>query len=180
MKTINLKEKYQEIIPQLKKDLGINNTLAVPKIEKVVINVGVGKIRSDEQAMKEIENHLAMITGLKPTKTRARKAISAFKVREGMVVGYKVTLRKQKMWDFLTRLLYLALPRVRDFRGLPRKSFDKKGNFTIGIKEQIIFPEIANENIKNIFGLEICLTTTAQNKSEGEKLLTLLEFPFKK
>ncbi len=177
---MNLKEKYQEILPQLKKELSMDNNLAVPNIEKVVINVGIGKYRDSDAIVKEIQEHLSKITGQKPIATLARQSIASFKIRQGMTVGYKVTLRKQRMWDFLTKFIYLALPRVRDFRGLSPDALDDDGNFTAGIKEQIIFPELANENIKNIFGLEICVVTTAKSKKDGKKLLTLLEFPFKK
>ena len=177
---MNLKEKYQEILPQLKKELSLSNTLSAPAIEKVVINVGIGKFRDNDVIVKEIKEHLSKITGQRPVATLARQSIASFKIRQGMTVGYKVTLRKQKMWDFLTKFIYLALPRVRDFRGLSPDALDEKGNFTAGIKEQIIFPELANENIKNIFGLEICVITTAKSKKDGKRLLTLLGFPFKK
>ena len=177
---MNLKEKYQEILPQLKKELSIDNDLAVPAIDRVVVNAGIGKYRNNDVAVEEIQDHLAKITGQKPVATLARQSIASFKIRQGMIVGYKVTLRKQRMWDFLTKFIYLALPRVRDFRGLSPKAIDSNGNFTAGVKEQIIFPELANENIKNIFGLEVCVVTTAKSKKDGERLLTLLGFPFKK
>ena len=178
---MNLKEKYQrQIIPIMKEKFGYRNDLAVPKIQKVVINTGIGKYRQDQRALDEIEHDLTLITGQKPKKTQAKKAISAFKTRKGMVVGMAVTLRKQRMYDFLDRLIDLTLPRTRDFRGIDLKAIDQFGNLTIGIKEHIVFPEISHENIYIIFGLEVCIVTTAKTKEEGSELFRLLGFPLKK
>jgi len=177
---LRLKEKYQkEVIPQMKEKFGYRNDLAVPKIEKVVINTGIGKFRQDQKAVEEIERALSLISGQKPVFTLAKKSISSFKIRKGMKVGFKVTLRGQRMYDFLERLIYLALPRSRDFRGIDQKSIDEKGNLTIGIKEHIIFPEISHEEVKTIFGLEISVITNAKRREEGLELLRLIGFPIK-
>ena len=175
-----LQKKYKEnIIPAMKKKFGYRNDLAVSKIEKVSINVGTGKALSDAKIFEEIINDLSLITGQKPVKQKAKKSISSFKIRQGMIVGAMVTLRGQRMYEFIDRLVSIVLPRVRDFRGLEKKSFDGKGNFNIGVKEHIVFPEINQENIKNIFGLEISITTTAKTNKEGEELLRLFGFPIK-
>ena len=175
-----LQKKYKEnIIPAMKKKFGYRNDLAVSKIEKVSINVGTGKVLSDAKIFEEIINDLSLITGQKPVKQKAKKSISSFKIRQGMIVGAMVTLRGQRMYEFIDRLVSIVLPRVRDFRGLEKKSFDGKGNFNIGVKEHIVFPEINQENIKNIFGLEISITTTAKTDKEGEELLRLFGFPIK-
>ena len=177
---MSLREKYRkQVIPAMKEKFGYRNDLAAPKIEKVVINTGVGGTIKDEKALEEITKSLTLIAGQKLTSRRAKKAISAFKIREGMVVGLAVTLRGKRMYDFLERLVSIALPRGRDFRGLSQKSIDKSGNLTIGIKEQIIFPEVSAESAKNIFGFEICVKTTAKTKEEGLELLRLLGFPIK-
>ena len=173
-----LQKKYKEnIIPVMKKKIGYRNDLAVPKIEKVSINVGTGKALSDAKIFEEIVNDLSLITGQKPVKQKAKKSISSFKIREGMIVGVMVTLRGQRMYEFIDRLVSIVLPRVRDFRGLEKKSFDGKGNFNIGVKEHIVFPEINQENVRNIFGLEVSITTTAKTDEEGEELLRLFGFP---
>ena len=178
---LRLKEKYQkQIIDQLKTEFGYKNNLAVPKVEKVVVNVGLGKVMEDEKAKENIMKDLTMICGQKPAWRQAKKAIAGFKIRQGSIVGLAVTLRGQRMYDFLDRLIQIALPRGRDFRGLPLKSIDKNGNLSIGLKEQIIFPEISAEQAKNIFGLEICIKTTAQNKKEAIRLFTLMGFPLQK
>lgn len=175
-----LQKKYKEnIIPAMKKKFGYRNDLAAPKIEKVSVNVGTGRALSDAKIFEEIINDLSLITGQKPVKQKAKKSISSFKIREGMIVGVMVTLRGQRMYEFIDRLVSIVLPRVRDFRGLEKKSFDGKGNFNIGVKEHIVFPEIDQENIKNVFGLEISITTTAKTDKEGEELLRLFGFPIK-
>ena len=175
-----LQKKYKEnIIPVMKKKIGYRNDLAVPRIEKVSINVGTGKALSDAKIFEEIVNDLSLITGQKPVKQKAKKSISSFKIREGMIVGVMVTLRGQRMYEFIDRLVSIVLPRVRDFRGLEKKSFDGKGNFNIGVKEHIVFPEINQENVRNIFGLEVSITTTAKTDEEGEELLRLFGFPIK-
>ncbi len=164
----------------MKEKFGYKNNLAVPKISKVVINVGTGKYRQDQKAMEELKNALVAIAGQRPVTTLAKRAISTFKIREGMDVGMKVTLRGERMYSFLERLVYLSLPRTRDFQGLNNGSIDQQGNLTIGIKEHIVFPEVSQENIHHIFGFEITITTTAHNKEEGLEFFRLLGFPMKK
>jgi large subunit ribosomal protein L5 len=184
---INLKEKYKkEAIPGIMKKFGIKNVMAVPKLEKVVVNVGLGKEinnkPSDEQKkfIENLSHDLSLISGQKPSITKAKKSIAGFKLREGTPSGIRVTLRGKKMYDFLERFINVVLPRSRDFAGINPKSFDKNGNLNIGIKEQIIFPEVSAEKLKNIFGLEITIKTTAKNKEQGLELLKLIGFPIKK
>ena len=183
---LSLKDKYKkEVIPAMQEKFGYKNAMAVPWIEKVVINIGFGRQvagkTSDEQKKigELILNDLSQISGQKPVLTKAKKAISSFKTRKGMPIGAKVTLRGNKMEDFLMRLIHVTLPRSRDFRGIDTKAVDKKGNLTIGIKEHIYFSEISPEQVKNIFGLEITVVTTAKNKEKGLGLLKLLGFPIK-
>ncbi len=177
----NLRQKFiSEIRPKLKEELGLDNIMAVPRLEKVVLNVGVGKGLKDEKYREAVASSLARIAGQRPQYTKAKKSISSFKVREGMIVGVRVTLRGQRMYDFVEKLINIALPRVRDFHGLSRKSFDGQGNFTIGVKEHIIFPEIKGDEIENIHGLEVVIVTTADDDESGYKLLKALGFPFKK
>jgi large subunit ribosomal protein L5 len=175
-----LQEKYKkEAIPAMKEKFGYKNNLAIPKIEKVVINTGIGKFMQDEKAIEEIVKDLTLITGQRPVFTQAKKAISGFKIRQGLKVGLLVTLRGHRAFDFVERLISLALPRSRDFRGLEQKSVDEHGNLNIGLKEQIIFPEISHENIRNIFGMQVTVKTTARTHKEGVELLKLLGFPLK-
>ncbi|HUT96182.1 MAG TPA: 50S ribosomal protein L5 [Candidatus Paceibacterota bacterium] len=177
-----LKKKYiKEVIPEMKKRFGYRNNLAVPKIEKVVINIGIGSIvvSKDEKAQESITKDLTLITGQKPLVTLAKKGISAFKTREGMPVGLKVTLHGERMYDFLSRLINVVLPRTRDFRGLNLKSIDKEGNLTIGIKEQIIFPEISQEDIRRIFGMEITIVIHEKNRERALEFYKLMGFPIK-
>jgi len=181
-----LQEKYKkEVIPAMMEKFGYQSVMAVPKIEKVVLNTGFGRLvtgkSADEQKKiyEEMVNDLALIAGQKPLVTRAKKSIASFKLRQGMPIGACVALRRQKMNDFLERLIHIALPRSRDFRGIDQKSFDKKGNLTISIKENIAFPEILTEKVKSIFGLEITVVTTAKKREEGIELLKLLGFPKK-
>ena len=176
-----MKEKYlKEAIPEIKKEFGYKNDLAAPAIKKVVVNVGVGRIlNNDSNRLDKITEDVSLITGQKPMVTKARQSIAGFKLREGMPVGITVTLRKNRMYEFLDRLVSIALPRVRDFRGLSAKSFDGQGNFSIGIKEQIVFPEVNREDMKDFFGLEVNIVTSAKNDKEGFKLLKLLGFPVK-
>ena len=157
---------------------GYKNIMAVPKIQKVVVNVGVGRMR-DEKERAEVVKYLSLITGQHPSSRPAKKAIASFKTRAGLVVGYQITLRGGRMYDFLSRLVNIALPRTRDFKGLGTSSFDEKGNLTIGIKEHIVFPEIIGEDYRVLFGLEVTVVTTAKNKEEGKELLRLVGFPFK-
>lgn len=183
---IKLKDKYQkEVIPKMMEKFGYRNPLAVPKIEKVVVNTGFGRLvagkTADEQRkiQEAILTDLSLITGQKPVLKLAKKSISGFKIKKGIPIGAVVTLRGKRMFDFLERLIHIALPRSRDFQGIDQKSFDKNGNLTIGLKEQIAFPEISPEKIKNIFGLEITIVTNAKNITEGIELLKLLGFPIK-
>jgi len=175
-----LKVKYiKEVVPKMKELFGYKNDMTVPKIEKVVVNVG---LRSDlvDDKYKELVGHtLMMITGQKPIITLAKKSIAGFKIRQGKEVGMKVTLRRERMYDFVDKIVSVVLPRVRDFRGLKPESLDKQGNLTIGFKEHLVFPEINPDEIEKIHGLEITITTTAKNREEGLKLLKLLGFPFK-
>ncbi len=183
---VRLLEKYQtEVIPKMKERFGYRNTMAVPKIEKVVVNTGFGRLifgKTPEEQKKIYEpilEDLTLICGQRPILTKAKKSIAGFKTREGMPIGAAATLRRKKMYDFLERLIQIALPRSRDFRGIDSKSIDKKGNLTIAVKEHIAFPEILPERAKTIFGLEITVVTTTKSQEEGLELLKLLGFPIK-
>lgn len=183
---MRLSEKYKkEVIPLMQKKFGYRNTIAVPKVEKVMVNTGFGRLitgkTSDEQKKihKAILNDLVLITGQKLVLTRAKKSISGFKIRQGMPVGAQATLRGKRMFEFLERLIHIALPRSRDFRGIDPKSFDREGNLTTAIKEHIAFPEISPEKVKNIFSFETTVVTTARSREEGIELLKLLGFPIK-
>jgi large subunit ribosomal protein L5 len=154
--------------------------MAVPRLSKVVINMGVGEAANDKKHLQSALENLTVIAGQKPVTTTARKSVASFKIREGWPLGCKVTLRGEKMYDFIERLINIAIPRERDFRGLNSKSFDGQGNYSFGIKEQIIFPEINYDNIDNIRGMDVCINTTAKNKDEAKALLEVLDFPFKK
>ncbi|MEK9148129.1 MAG: 50S ribosomal protein L5 [Patescibacteria group bacterium] len=174
-----LQEKYRkEVIPAIQKQFGYKNAMAVPRIAKVVVNSGVGRLR-DEKQMSIVRHALALITGQEPSPRPARQAIAAFKTRRGLIIGYRVTLRGRRMWDFLGRLVNVAIPRQRDFQGLEPKSFDARGNLTIGFREHIVFPEMIGEDVPFIFGLEVTVVTTAHNREEGIVLLKLLGFPIK-
>ena len=176
-----LQEKYQkEVIPAMKEKFGYKNDLAVPRIKGTIVNVGIGSSAlKDEKTQEIISKDLTLITGQKPVPTLARKAIAGFKTRKGMVVGLKITLRGKRMFEFLSRLINIALPRTRDFRGLSPKSIDQGGNLTIGIKEHIIFPETSGEDIKRIFGLEVTVVSNAKKRKEALELFKLLGFPIK-
>ncbi|MCK5459607.1 50S ribosomal protein L5 [Candidatus Parcubacteria bacterium] len=176
----HLKEKYnKEIVPKLKEKFGYKNSLAVPRLEKVVLNVGLGSGLKEKSYLELVENNLKRISGQKPIQTKARKSIAGFKIREGMVVGMSVVLRKKRMYDFISRLVNATLPRVRDFRGLSVKSIDKKGNFNLGTKEYTVFPEIKMDEVEKLHGLQVSVSATAKNREEGLELLKLLGFPFK-
>jgi len=176
-----LQEQYRkEIVPKLKEELGIKNIMAVPKLDKVSLNIGLNTRSADANLVELVEKNLTRITGQKPVKTKAKKAISAFKVREGMVVGMKVTLRGKKMYDFVDKLINITIPRIRDFRGLDKKIVDKQGNLTLGFKEHIVFPEIRSDEVERIHGLEVTIGTTAKDREAGLKLFELLGVPFKK
>lgn len=183
---LRLKDKYiKETVPKMMEKFGYKNAMAVPKIEKAIINTGIGRTitQKTSQEQKEIiekfSQDLALITGQKPVVCRAKKSISAFKVREKMPLGLKITLRGNRMCDFLTKLINIVLPRTRDFRGIDQAAMDSKGNLTIGMKEHIAFPEISPESAKQIFGLEVTVVTTAKTREEGLELLKLLGFPIK-
>ncbi len=172
------KIRYKEkVIPEMKKTFGYSNDLAVPRIEKCVINVGTGKILKETDKIEEIVQSFTEICGQKPVKTRAKKAISGFKIRIGLEIGVKVTLRGQMMWNFIDHLVNFALPRTRDFQGIELKSIDDSGNMNLGIREHIIFPEIHPEKVKNIFSFQTNITTTAKNKKEAVEFFRLMGFP---
>ena len=174
-----LREKYQkEIIPAMMKKFNYKSVMEVPKLEKIVINIGLGDIKDNPKSLENAVNDLTIITGQKPIITKAKKAIAAFKIREGVNMGCKVTLRSGKMYDFAYKLFNTALPRVRDFRGVSSNSFDGRGNYSMGIKEQLIFPEIEYDKIDKIRGMDIIFVTTAKNDEEAKELLSLLGMPF--
>ena len=180
MNIIPAKDKYNKVAAiEMKKKFGYKSVMAVPRIKKVVVNVGIGKIVKEGEKIEEVVNSIAAITGQKPVKTKARKAISGFKVREGMEIGVKVTLRGTRMWQFIDRLISATLPRTRDFQGINRKAVDKGGSLNIGIREHMIFPEISPEKVKHAFGLQITVSTDAKTQEEGLELFKLLGFPIK-
>ena len=170
----------KEVVPALMKKFGYKSVMQVPKIEKIVINTGLGDIKDNQKSMQIIENELKLITGQKPIYRKATKSVANFKVREGMNIGLKVTLRGKRMYDFYDKLVSIALPRVRDFRGVPDKAFDGRGNYSLGLKEQLIFPEITYDQVEKIRGMDVCIVTTAQTDEEARELLRLLGMPFKK
>lgn len=177
---MNTKELYTKtVVPELKKTLGVKNTLAVPRIQKVVVASGVGKFLKDSKMTETVERTLTRITGQKPVATQARLSISNFKVREGQVVGYKVTLRGNRMYDFLTKLVAITFPRVRDFRGISLKQIDTNGNLSIGFKEHLPFPEISSDEVDSLHGLQVTIHSNAGSKKRAEALFTALGFPFK-
>lgn len=176
-----LKDRYKkEIVPALQKALGLDNVMRVPRIEKIVLNVGLGKQMEDAKALDGAVSDLTVITGQKPVVTKARKDIANFKLRAGRAIGVKVTLRGDKMWSFYDRLVNIALPRMRDFRGVSADAFDGRGNYTLGFTEQLIFPEIQYDNIEQVRGLEVTIVTSATSDDEGRALLQLMGMPFKK
>ena len=174
------KEIYKkDVIPALTEKFGYDNPMRVPKVTKVVLNMGVGEALTDKKVLENAANDLTLISGQKVVITKARKSIAGFKVREGWPIGCKVTLRGDRMWEFLDRLVSVAIPRIRDFRGLSPKSFDGRGNFAMGVNEQIIFPEIDYDRIDTLRGLDITVATSAYTDEEGRALLTALNFPFR-
>ena len=174
-----LKEKYvKEIVPSLKEKMGYKSVMQVPKLDKIVINIGLGDTRDNPKSLENAINDLTQITGQKPVITKAKKSIAAFKIREGADMGCKVTLRQDKMYDFAYKLMNVALPRVRDFRGISSNSFDGRGNYSMGIKEQLIFPEIEYDKVDKLRGMDIIFVTTAKTDEEGRELLRLLGMPF--
>ncbi len=175
-----LREQYEkEVVPALMKKFEYKSVMQVPKLEKIVINIGLGDIKDNPKALDNAISDLTQITGQKPIVTKAKKSIAAFKLREGVNVGCKVTLRSRKMYDFAYKLFNVALPRVRDFRGLSKNSFDGKGNYSLGVKEQLIFPEIEYDKIDKLRGMDIIFVTTAETDEEARELLTLLGMPFR-
>ena len=175
-----LKEYYKEkVVPELAQQLGFSNMMRVPKVTKVVLNMGLGEAVADKKILENATSDLASISGQKVVVTKARKSIAGFKIRDGWPIGCKVTLRGERMYEFLERLVNIAIPRIRDFRGLSPKSFDGRGNFAMGVNEQIIFPEIEYDKIDKLRGLDIAITTTASNDDEGRALLSALRFPFR-
>jgi large subunit ribosomal protein L5 len=174
-----LKEKYKtEVVPELMKSYGYKNVMQVPRLDKVVLNIGLGEAISDAKALESAEKDLAAITGQHPITIRSRKSIAAFHLREGMTIGMKVTLRGERMYHFFDKLVNIALPRLREFHGVSRDSFDGRGNYTLGFKEQVAFPEMEYDKIEKVRGLEVSIGTTAKTDDEGRQLLELLGMPF--
>ena len=177
----NLKVKYtNEVAPALMQKFGYKSTMQIPRIDKIVVNCGCGEARDNAKVLESVVSDLATITGQKPVITKAKKSVANFKLREGMPIGAKVTLRGDKMWEFLDRLFNVALPRVRDFRGINANAFDGRGNYALGIKEQLIFPEIDYDKIDKIRGMDVVICTTAQTDEEARELLTLVGAPFER
>jgi large subunit ribosomal protein L5 len=174
-----LQEQYKnEIIPKLKEELGVGNVMSVPKIEKITINMGLGSALGDKKILESALEELGLISSQKPVSCLARKSVASFKLREGNAIGCKVTLRKERMYEFLDRLVNVAIPRIRDFRGFNAKSFDGRGNYNMGITEQIVFPEIDFEKVTKVRGMDIAITTNAQSDDDAKKLLAMFNFPF--
>jgi large subunit ribosomal protein L5 len=179
--TPRLKTKYQEeVVPKLVEQFGYTNPMTIPQIEKIVVNMGVGEAATDAKAIDAAVADLRAITGQQPMITHARKSIATFKLRAGMPIGAKVTLRQDRMWEFFDRLISVAIPRIRDFRGISAKSFDGRGNFSMGVTEQTIFPEIDFDKVDHVRGMDITIVTTAKTNEEGKALLDAFGFPFKK
>jgi large subunit ribosomal protein L5 len=177
--TPRMKQRFrEELVPRLQQELGLGNPMEVPRLEKIVVNMGVGDAVKDGRMLDAALEDLAVITGQKAVVTKARKSIAGFKLREGMAIGAKVTLRGDRMWEFLDRVVTLALPRIRDFRGLAPDAFDGRGNYTLGVTEQLIFPEIDYDKVLKVRGMDITFVTTARDDDEGRALLTALGFPF--
>ena len=175
-----LKEYNEDLKPKIQKILGLKNPMEIPKVTKITLNMGVGEAVADKKILDNALKDMEQIAGQKPIKTLAKKSVAGFKIRDGYPIGCKVTLRKLKMYEFLDRLVSIAIPRIRDFRGLNPKSFDKQGNYSMGVSEQIIFPEINYDKIDAIRGMDITISTTARNPEEGRALLEAFNFPFKK
>ena len=175
-----LKELYsKELAPKLKEELGLDNVMSVPRITKITVNMGVGEAVGDKKVLEHAVSDMTAITGQKPIVTNARKSIAGFKIRDGWPIGCKVTLRGERMYEFLERLIDIAIPRIRDFRGISPKQFDGRGNFSMGVTEQIIFPEVDYDKVDKLRGLDICITTTAASDDQGRALLKAFNFPFK-
>jgi len=176
-----LQDFYRDtVVPKLRKDLGLQNPMQVPRITKITVNMGVGEAVADRKVVDAAAADMAKITGQKPLITKSKKAIASFKLREGLPIGCKVTLRGERMYEFLDRLITVAIPRIRDFRGVSSRAFDGRGNYTLGVKEQIIFPEIQYDAIDQLRGMDITITTSAVNNEQGRALLEAFNFPFRK
>jgi large subunit ribosomal protein L5 len=176
-----LKEKYQqEVVPALKKEFNYGNPMQVPTVKKVVVNIGLGEVIQNPKALDAAVGDLAAITGQRPVITRAKRSVAAFKLREGMQIGAMVTLRGERMYQFLDKLMNVALPRLRDFQGVSAEAFDGRGNYTLGLREQLVFPEIDYDKIDKVRGMEVSIVTSARNDEEGRELLKLMGMPFKK
>ncbi|MGY5451771.1 50S ribosomal protein L5 [Agarivorans sp. MS3-6] len=176
-----LHDLYKETVtPELVKEFGYKSIMQVPRIEKITLNMGVGEAVNDKKVLEHAIADLAAISGQKPLITKARKSVAGFKIRDGYPIGCKVTLRGERMWEFLERLISIAIPRVRDFRGLNAKSFDGRGNYSMGVREQIIFPEIDYDKVDKVRGMDVTITTTAETNEEGRALLAAFNFPFRK
>jgi large subunit ribosomal protein L5 len=175
-----LKDRYaKEIVPTLKKEYSYKNVMAVPRLEKIVVNMGMGEAIQNAKLLDSASDELSLITGQRPVITRAKKSIASFKLRKGMAIGCSVTLRGERMYEFFDRLVNIALPRVRDFRGLSTKSFDGRGNYTVGLRDQLIFPEVDYAKVSKLKGMNVCLVTTASSDDEARTLLRLLGLPFR-
>jgi large subunit ribosomal protein L5 len=178
--TSRLKEKYQnEVAPALQKEFGYDNVMRIPRVHKVTINIGMGEALQNDKALDNAARDVTDITGQKPVITRAKRSVASFKLRQGQRIGVMVTLRNQRMWDFLDKLMNAALPRLRDFQGVSPDAFDGRGNYTLGIREQLVFPEVDYDKIDKVRGMEITIVTTARNDEEGRRLLKLLGMPFR-
>jgi len=176
-----MKERYQnEVMPAMMKALNLQNAMEAPRVQKVILNIGMGEAMDNPKSLEAASSDVAAITGQKPVVTKARKSIANFKLREGRAIGVMVTLRGEKMWSFLDRLMNVVLPRVRDFRGISREAFDGRGNYTLGLREQIIFPEIEYDKVDKVRGMEITIVTTARNDDQAAVLLEMLGMPFRK
>ena len=176
-----LQERYQkELMGELQQKLGLKNPMEVPRITKITLNMGVGGAIADKKVLENARSDMEKIAGQRPVTCKARKSVAAFKIRDGMPIGCKVTLRRERMYEFLDRLVNIAIPRIRDFRGLNPRGFDKQGNYSMGVQEQIIFPEINYDEVDAIRGMDITITTTARNAAEGKALLEAFNFPFKR
>jgi large subunit ribosomal protein L5 len=176
-----VKEKYEkEVVPFLMKKFGYKTVMQCPKLVKIVINTGLGDIKDNAKSIQTTENEIKMITGQQPILTKAKKSVANFKLREGQVVGIKVTLRGERMYNFYDKFISIALPRMRDFKGVPDKAFDGRGNYSVGLKEQLIFPEITYDQVEKIRGMDVCIVTTAETDEEARELLRALGMPFKK
>jgi large subunit ribosomal protein L5 len=180
MATTRLRERYEkEIVPALQKEFGYDNVMRVPQVHKLVINIGMGEAIANAKAMDNAVRDITDITGQRPVVTKAKRSIASFKLRQGMPIGVMVTLRGQRMWDFLDKLVNVALPRLRDFQGVSPDSFDGRGNYTLGLKEQLVFPEVDYDKIDKVRGMEVTVVTTARNDEEGRRLLQMLGMPFR-